>query len=391
MKKIVVKMLFIISHFVPVRKRILLESNPDLSDNTEALFNKIIEYNINDEYEIIWLLKKKESLRDIPTIDNVSGFVIEKSLLGNLKLFYLYSSCRYNFFSHIQYSKSLPKRNQKFVFLTHGVHFKKGNGRHINARKVTDIITVSDFDKFLASNVYLVEPEICRNLGYPRNDYLFDRKDLRAIFNKFEGESDEINTKRLVWLPTFRRHNSGKLNDGLKQENELDLPLINSQESLMKMNEALKKHGFVIYIKAHPAQNLDYFVDSNLSNIYIISDNSLKEFGIHLYQLLAASDGLITDYSSVFIDYLLTDKHIIFTVDDIDSYSKSPGFMLDNYLEYMTGSKVKNIDEFNKVISDFSNEQMKYSKKRNSNKELIHQNTSGNYSIEILRFFDLVK
>lgn len=47
------------------------------------------------------------------------------------------------------------------------------------------------------------------------------------------------------------------------------------------------------------------------------------------YVLLAASEALISDYSSVFFDYLVLKKHIILYIEDIDSYLEHHGLNLD--------------------------------------------------------------
>ena len=46
-------------------------------------------------------------------------------------------------------------------------------------------------------------------------------------------------------------------------------------------------------------------------------------------ELLCCADVLITDYSSVFFEFLLMDKPIIFFAPDYDIYSQSRGFYLD--------------------------------------------------------------
>lgn len=42
-----------------------------------------------------------------------------------------------------------------------------------------------------------------------------------------------------------------------------------------------------------------------------------------LYEILPHTDLLITDYSSVYFDYLLLDKPIVFTPTDLGEYSKN--------------------------------------------------------------------
>ena len=47
------------------------------------------------------------------------------------------------------------------------------------------------------------------------------------------------------------------------------------------------------------------------------------------YQLLAGTDALISDYSSVFFDYLALRKHIILFVEDLEDYQRSRGLNMN--------------------------------------------------------------
>lgn len=68
-----------------------------------------------------------------------------------------------------------------------------------------------------------------------------------------------------------------------------------------------------------------------LSNVLVFSDADFAAEGIRLYDLLARSDALITDFSSVFADYLLCDKPIAFDISDIDVKSDGlRGFVVDD-------------------------------------------------------------
>ena len=58
-----------------------------------------------------------------------------------------------------------------------------------------------------------------------------------------------------------------------------------------------------------------------------------------LYSLLGRADALITDYSSVYFDYLLLDRPIGFAVGDMKDYEGERGFTVDNPYEYMPGEK----------------------------------------------------
>ena len=66
-----------------------------------------------------------------------------------------------------------------------------------------------------------------------------------------------------------------------------------------------------------------------MSNIRIISDQDLADRGLQLYEVLAGSSALITDYSSVYFDYLLLNRPIATTTDDMEAWKQMTGFAFD--------------------------------------------------------------
>ena len=54
-----------------------------------------------------------------------------------------------------------------------------------------------------------------------------------------------------------------------------------------------------------------------------------RERSLSLYELLGATDLLISDISSVVIDYLLLDRPIIHAFSDLGEYESSRGFTVE--------------------------------------------------------------
>ena len=66
------------------------------------------------------------------------------------------------------------------------------------------------------------------------------------------------------------------------------------------------------------------------------------------------TDALITDYSSVYFDYLLLDKPIGFVVDDLDDYRQNRGFLLEPVGRWMPGTRIealKDLKEFARSVA----------------------------------------
>ena len=61
-------------NIIPLKNKVVLESNPDLSDNTYSLFNKMIEKGYNNKYRFYWLVQKPE---EFSTIDIKNVYIRE--------------------------------------------------------------------------------------------------------------------------------------------------------------------------------------------------------------------------------------------------------------------------------------------------------------------------
>ena len=87
--------------------------------------------------------------------------------------------------------------------------------------------------------------------------------------------------------------------------------------------------------------------------MYNINDEFLNRHQLKLYQVLSLSDALITDYSSVYYDYLLTGNPVGLTIEDLDEYKETFTLAFD-YKENIKGNYIYNIDELVSFIQSVS-------------------------------------
>ena len=133
----------------------------------------------------------------------------------------------------------------------------------------------------------------------------------------------------LIWLPTFRAQEVGRTDADDGRYAALGIPLFYDRESLMAFDRYLKDRGLYVVYKPHPVQDVRGLVSEKLTNLILITDETLRRADLQLYEVIAASEALITDYSSVFFDYLLLDRPIATTTDDIESWKEGRGFAFD--------------------------------------------------------------
>ena len=225
------------------------------------------------------------------------------------------------------------------------------------------LLATSEFSAEILSQAFGVERENMLLSGYPRNDiFLLENLDRyiteseRAVLTGIKKMKNE--KKVVVYLPTFRDSHSTNL-FGIRVANELAV-----------FNEFLGKHNILLITKFHFAEKgssssggLDL---DNIINLHPESD---------VYPFLKIADLLITDYSSVYFDYLLTQKPIIFYPYDLEYYAhKDRGFIFD-YQEYTPGPKVYALAELQEVMLQVLSKDViggEYFHQRESLRDKIH-------------------
>ena len=120
-----------------------------------------------------------------------------------------------------------------------------------------------------------------------------------------------------------------------------------------------------------------------------MSDDDLRDNNVQLYQFISQMDGLITDYSSIAIDYLLLDRPIIFTLDDYEEYEKHRGFYKKDIKKYMPGEQVYNYDEFLIAIKNIIDNKDLYKEDRIKILPLYHKFKDGESSSRVLKFLKI--
>jgi len=365
---------------IHLKKYIILESNPDLSDNTYALYKILLENKINEKYKIYWFVNDKNLYKDI-NLKNVYfiSYYGSPTFFEKIKILYINIKAKYIIdCNKLVYKKN---KNQKRLYLTHGMPYKAVPEYFDLIGNADYIVSLSPFfNKTLAQLTHCNENQII-NLGFPRNDDLFSKE--KNIKNLFKNNSFE---KVILWLPTYRQRTNKDSNLSMKDSFQLGLPIIYDVETLKSLNELLKEFNILLVLKPHPAQDLSLIKAEQLSNFVILTNNDLDKENINLYEFLGQTDGLITDYSSVYYDYLLTDKPIAITTDDLEEYSKVFEFVYDNIFDVIKGEYINNFNEFKTFLQNISTGNDISKNDREKIKKTLHKYNDGNSSKRIYEF-----
>ena len=171
--------------------------------------------------------------------------------------------------------------------------------------------------------------------GYPRNDIISNPNLYRKYLMFEQNIIHSLSTKKtILYAPTFRD------TDRFERETPIEWE---------RLNNLLKKNDTTFLIKLH-RHDYSMIMKENYSHIRVLDNES------DMYPLFSKVDLLITDYSSIFFDFLLTDKPVLFYPYDIEDYLTMDRSMYDEYETVTPGHKAYDFQGFYEKIELFFNE-----------------------------------
>ncbi|MEJ2295504.1 MAG: CDP-glycerol glycerophosphotransferase family protein [Candidatus Lokiarchaeota archaeon] len=207
--------------------------------------------------------------------------------------------------------------NTTFVCTWHGVQNKRNKTVHgpikyfklarycklktVNEDYMDYFVTTSGTEKDikLIMNYFLISRNKILTTGYPRNDILFnDDRAFKALLRNKYQIAENVNTI-ILYAPTFR-----------DKVFTAKFPLSKSQ--LVKLNTILKQTNSILIMKAHMFEKFINFKE--YTHIKKAPQNA------DIQELLNLTNTLITDYSSVYCDFLLLDRPILFFTYDFEDF-----------------------------------------------------------------------
>ena len=227
--------------------------------------------------------------------------------------------------------------------------------------------------------------------GAPRCDFLFDSKEssLRLLEKLFPEIEIKALKRRvlIIYAPTYRY--IGERSDGVPTTEEGGML---TRGNLTALEEILEKNQMIMFVKLHPFEEeiFKHAVEDSvrdIHNLYLIENSTLEKEFIDFYELLPAFDLLITDYSSIYYDWVLTEKPTIFYLYDREIYRKFRNFLYTPEY-FMIGPVAKNIEELAEMLSEYQKLKSESIDRIKKLKDLFHK-FSDNRSSQ--RVWDLIE
>ena len=301
---------YFISSLIPKKKELWLFSSwsgKKYLDNPKYIYQELLK---NDSgVQPYWLVKDKTLLRRLESLNYpvLNAF--------SAKGIWLQLRAEVVVFTHSIRSEFVPcfiSAHTKKIQTWHGIPIKKiGFDNKYHGRKIRfflpflrenyDLVTaVSSEDKNTYHSAFRTPLEKIRITGYPRNDEIF-----RNSKNNNKSEDDSL---KIIYMPTLR----GDINDEFKLLSNYGFDFNSIDGQLGLLNATL-------FIKLHPVQifsQKDKELINSAKNIKALFNDD------DIYESLGQYDILITDYSGIFFDFLISGKPIIMAPLDYDDYLK---------------------------------------------------------------------
>ena len=305
-------LLKIIGFFCRTNEKLILFNSyggAKFGDSPKCIYDYMISSNKYKDYILVWALDNPKLVGDKNV--NVVKNNTPKFFITALKAKYWITN------SSMERGLKFKKKQTIYINTWHGTALKK-MGKDINTSnpvakfKTTpaDILYVQgQYDINFFVSAYNFDKNTMRLVGLPRNDELCNVKEEEVIQIK-KKLNLPLDKKIILYAPTFREYNY-----------DINGCFIAPPIDIKKWESKLSK-DYIVLFRAHYEVNKVLNIENN-GFIYNYTDYP------SLNDLLKISDILISDYSSIMVDYSILERPIYAYTYDYEEYIEKRGMYVD--------------------------------------------------------------
>lgn len=368
------------------------------ADNSKYLFLYLNKYKIDlGINEVVWITKNKDIYKQLKS----EGFNV--CIAWSIKSIFYHLKSKYHFIDQSVFDiNPYFSLRSKRINLWHGFPLKKIGFYEKNRYKLSDrlvqkymffndllafftpgcwrnnyVLATSTFSAKIIGSAFGFDEKKVIVSAYPRDYQFFTTKELdfasnnniKSTIEKYKHEKKKI----IGYFPTFR--------DNVKT---LFFGFDNEQKLLCFLDYIYDTNSIIIS-KFHFAS----FQNSRIDHKSLINLDSTFDIN----SILLDIDILITDYSSVYFDFLLTRKPIIYFPYDLEYYKNNDRGLIFDYNEYTSGFIVEEIDELLNLLGfNLESINLEYKRKFNDKSEyIIELLYKDNYHMDIVYLYNLLR
>lgn len=340
MKKIIGFLLQTFFGFFSIKQnKLLFETcNGEVKDHLKVLYDYFEEHDIH-EYDIKWVITKGNDVSQIKDKE-----IVYRRTIG---YYYHLLTSKYWMRTHSVSNIVKKRKEQVYIQLWHGPGATKKEGFDMDGVENTGEVMphAAEWDYYIATDeVSKAYIKSATNIKIPRILLGSCRSD--AILNADKEKYDiirremgvETGEKLVLYAPTFR-------------EKDFEREVID-----LKIKELCKEEGVRVILRLHP--EVKNRMDIHAYDKSVIDGNQYSDI-VDLYHV---ADILITDYSSVSIEFALLNKPILYYMYDLADYEIERGFYY-NYLDNLAGPIIETEVELIQAVLNIEQVSKQYEKK----------------------------
>lgn len=303
LKKYITKVISELVKIFPIKKnRVLFYSSygANYGCNPKYISEYLVENNPN--IEVIWIFNQPDKY-DIKGIKKVKNMSLEyfyylatsKFIITNFRTPLEFKKREKQIYIQTWHSSLRLKMIEKDAELTLPKNYIEQAKE--DSKKLDYLVSGCKYSTEIFKRAFWYNGEILE-IGTPRNDFLFNIRDEKV--KKIKENLEIKDEKVLLYAPTFRKNNS------------LDVYDID-YDNLLKTLEKKYNCKWKILLRLHP--HLINIIPE-IKNRAVMNVTRYDD----IQELLAISDILISDYSSLMFDFTITQKPCFLYVPDLEEY-----------------------------------------------------------------------
>lgn len=349
--------------------KIMFCSFPDYSSNAKPLYEYLLN-RYSNKIEMVWAVSCKEMQEKLQQKEIVSYIIGTKEYFDYCKDVDIFFTTHANI---------VGEKNDKalYIELWHGLGPKQSGflSEHVSesdrewyskiSNKIDYLILPSNFWRVIFSTILNFEYSKTVSLGYPKLDYFKNEKakeNLQKVIKRDISNYDKI----IYYMPTFRK---GCSRDSAESKFNLNNAINIYEYNEDELNDFLRENNYLLCLKKHPSEELESNFEDK-ENIITIHESDLADNMLTINEILDASDLMITDYSSLGVEYLFLNKPVLYITTDEEEYKGNRGIIFNNLDFWMPGYKANNIEDLKKGIIGSLSDDYKYKDEMELKKKL---------------------
>lgn len=325
--KAVARSIAMMEHLVPSSGTVVFTSYPDLEDNVVALLRD----GHAQRHRVTVLVGDPVVARARARSLGLQVRIVRRNSARGLWAFLRSSVC---VSTHGLFGSRPRPGAKQHLGLWHGEYIK-ATGRVLGepTHQFDRMMVSGGLSRLIRSAETGMDPLHIDVTGVPRTDLM-------------RAQVDAPERPIVLWAPTYRASVVGSARrDG--DAASFDAFVHSALEAL---DPVLTLHDAELWLRLHPSA-VDQ-VETDSRRVVVADDARLMEQGLTLYAALGRTVALVTDYSSLWVDYLHLDRPVIGAVPDLDDYAADRGLLLRPYDWWFPGPICRSVEELVAAVQD---------------------------------------